>query len=215
MSINWLFFTIIFCLCVFCFSVKQSILFLYFYQFYGQFLFGMDWSCANCTCGLLKWFKVFISIFLSHTARRESPRASQTSPSPKNTIIINGRPPSYKGPVSPVSQHDTQPGNNYISYNLILLLYYRLCECYSRSMFSQTKWCPGSNLLQLFLHSSIYISSINFSLIIFYFTTCKIPAVEHWCLWYCSVELKADVQYCGIIWLQNLCFYSFCWQYIL
>ena len=79
----------------------------------------IDWSFINCTCGLLKWFKVFISITLSHTARRESPRASQTSPSPKNTII-NGRPPSYKGPVSPVSQHDTHPGNNYISYNLIL-----------------------------------------------------------------------------------------------
>ena len=72
---------------------------------------------------------MFISITLSHTARRESPRASQTSPSPKNTI--NGRPPSYKGPVSPVSQRDTQPGNNYISYNLILFLYYRLYECYS------------------------------------------------------------------------------------
>ena len=73
---------------------------------------------------------MFISITLSHTARRESPRASQTSPSPKNTII-NGRPPSYKGPISPVSQHDTQPGNNYISYNLMLLLYYRLYECCS------------------------------------------------------------------------------------
>ena len=33
----WLLCTIIFSLCVFCFGVKQSIIFLYFYQFYGQF----------------------------------------------------------------------------------------------------------------------------------------------------------------------------------
>ena len=33
----WLFCTIISCLCVFCFGVKQSNMFLYFYQFYGQF----------------------------------------------------------------------------------------------------------------------------------------------------------------------------------
>ena len=33
----WLFSTIISCLCVFCFGVKQSNIFLYFYQFYGQF----------------------------------------------------------------------------------------------------------------------------------------------------------------------------------
>ena len=33
----WLFSTIIFCPCVFCLGVKQSIIFLYFYQFYGQF----------------------------------------------------------------------------------------------------------------------------------------------------------------------------------
>ena len=33
----WLFCTIISRLCVFCFGVKQSNIFLYFYQFYGQF----------------------------------------------------------------------------------------------------------------------------------------------------------------------------------
>ena len=33
----WLFCTIISCLCVFYFGLKQSNIFLYFYQFYGQF----------------------------------------------------------------------------------------------------------------------------------------------------------------------------------
>ena len=33
----WLFCTIISCLCLFCFGVKQSNIFLYFYQFCGQF----------------------------------------------------------------------------------------------------------------------------------------------------------------------------------
>ena len=34
-----LFSTIIFCLCVFCFGVKQSVIFLFFYQFYGQIFY--------------------------------------------------------------------------------------------------------------------------------------------------------------------------------
>ena len=45
----WLFCTIISCLCVFCFGVKQSNIFLYFYQFYGQFFIWL----------VLNWLKLY------------------------------------------------------------------------------------------------------------------------------------------------------------
>ena len=45
----WLFCTIISCLCVFCFGVKQSNIFLYFYQFYGEFFIWL----------VLNWLKLY------------------------------------------------------------------------------------------------------------------------------------------------------------
>lgn len=97
-----------------------------------------------------------ISFTLSHTARRESPRASQISPSPKNTI--NGRPPSYKGPVSPVSQHDTQPGNNNII--LVILLFIVLFRTlftqaiiYTQLTFEMMPRFKPFTIISIFIHS--------------------------------------------------------------
>lgn len=60
---------------------------------------------------------VFSGARLGRKTNSGSPRTSQSSSSPKPTAIIaNGRPSSYKGPVSPVA-HDTRPGIKNLIFN--------------------------------------------------------------------------------------------------